>query len=188
MVILKMANATLHTQRLHLVPFTDRHVGPRHLAWLSDKTLMQFSEQRHRSHTLESCAAYAHSFDGSPNYYWAIERQNDQSGHIGTINAYVDANNKTADIGLLIGSQDARGQGYGLEAWRGVIDFLFDTCNMRKITAGTMLTNTAMVGIMQQSSMMPDGLKKRQFLDAHGNEVDAVYMAIFKEEWTNAHE
>jgi len=180
-----MASATLKTKRLNLVPFQDRHVGPRHLSWLNDKTLMRYSEQRHCTHNLESCLTYARSFDASPNYYWAIERQGDDTRHIGTINAYVSAENKTADIGLLIGAEDARGQGLGLEVWMGVIAFLFDARDIRKITAGTMATNTAMLNIMARSAMKPDGVKKSQFLDAEGGEIDSVYMALFKEKPTH---
>ena len=144
---------------------------------------MKFSEQRHHTHTLQSCAAYANSFESTPNYYWAIEKKDKKLGHIGTINAYINVANKTADIGLLIGDADAHGQGYGLEAWLAVIDFLFNTCSIRKVTAGTMATNAAMLHIMERSGMLADGVRKRHFLDTNNAEVDCVYTAAFKDSW-----
>ncbi|MFZ5571684.1 MAG: GNAT family N-acetyltransferase [Thermodesulfobacteriota bacterium] len=169
----------IQTKRLSMTPFTERHINDRYLGWLNDKTLMRYSEQRHRRHTRESALEYLRSFHGSSNYFWAIEEIPDGLGHIGNINAYVDRNNLVADIGILIGEPAARKKGYGLEAWKGVCGFLLGELGMRKITAGTMARNLPMIHLMQRAGMIPDGIRKRHYL-LEGLEVDILHMAVFQ--------
>lgn len=169
----------METERLLITPFCERHLTTRYLSWLNDKELMRHSEQRHRHHTLDSCRMYWLSFERSPHYFWAIEEQPGGLGHIGNINAYVDERNKLADLGLLVGESRARRQGYGLEAWRAVIAFLFKEAGIRKISAGAMAANQSMLQLMRRSGMVADGIRKRHYLD-QGTEQDIVHMAIFQ--------
>ena len=80
---------------------------------------MKYSEQRHKLHTKESSAEYCLSFKNSDNYFFAIENKN--SDIIGTLTVYQDKPNRLFDIGILIGSADARGKGIGYEAWTAVM-------------------------------------------------------------------
>ena len=170
------------TDRLRLVPFQEHHLSERYLSWLNDRELMRYSEQRHRTHTLESCRGYWRSFTGTPNYFWAIEETQDGLGHIGNLNAYVDRTNLLADLGIVIGERAAKGRGYGLEAWQAACGFLFRELAIRKVTAGTLAVNQAMLKLMDAAGMERDGERKRHYLVA-GEEVALVYAALFREEW-----
>ena len=139
---------------------------------------MRFSEQRHRRHSLESCRSYMQSFEGTPNYFWAVEDVTDGLGHIGNINSYVDTRNRVADVGILIGEPGAGGKGLALEAWTAVCQFLFDTARVRKITAGTMALNAAMIRLALKAGMTEDGIRRRQLL-CEEQEVDVLYFAKF---------
>lgn len=174
--------SVIATRRLRIAPFGAAHLTERYVAWLNDKALMKYSEQRHRAHTLESCRRYWQSFAGSPNFFWAIEEVEEGLGHIGNVNAYCDRRNLVADIGLLIGEPAAAGRHYGLEAWLGVADFLFRRQGMRKVTGGCIAENAAMVRIMEKAGMVPDGVRARQYL-VDGREVDLVHRAFFRSAW-----
>ena len=114
----------IQTERLLITPFSERHLTARYVAWLNDRELMRYSEQRHKTHTLASCRAYWLSFADTPHYFWAIEEPANGLGHVGNITAYVDQNNGLADLSILIGLPQTRGKGYGREAWAGVCGFL----------------------------------------------------------------
>jgi RimJ/RimL family protein N-acetyltransferase len=172
----------IHTQRLCILPFQEKHLTTRYVSWLNDPEVVRYSEQRHRVHSLQSCRAYWESFAKSANFFWAIETLEFDWGHIGNINAYVDSRNRLADIGVLIGEKGAWRRGYGGEAFAAVCGFLFNACKLRKITAGTVAPNTPMLRIMQRSGMMPDGKRRRHFL-LDGREVDVIHMAVFREQW-----
>jgi RimJ/RimL family protein N-acetyltransferase len=88
--------------------------------------------------------------------------------------------NGLADLGILIGAPQARGQGYGQEAWTGVCDFLFQEVGLRKITAGVLALNRPMLMLARQVGMVEDGVRRRHYL-CDGMEVDVIHLALFRE-------
>lgn len=172
------APATLKTERLTLRPFdTAKHLTPAYVAWLNDATVVRYSEQRHHTHTLESCRSFVESFTVGPSHLWAIEQTSDGQ-HIGNIHADIDTANGLADVAILIGARSVWGQSYGLEAWNVVLDWLFDTAAVRKVVAGCMQSNTAMLRILKQSGMTADGTRKAHYL-LDGQPEDVVFFARF---------
>lgn len=170
----------IETARLRILSFGARHLTSRYVGWLNDAEVVRFSDQRFCRHTEASCRAYLKSFEGTPHYFWAIELKDDRVGHVGNMNAYVDIHHGTADVGILIGEKSAWGQGYGLEAWIAVCQWLLSSGNVRKVTAGTLSVNKPMLAIMRKSGMVPDGSRHRQCL-FEGREVDVVYACVFRE-------
>lgn len=116
-----MTTPSLRSRRLILYPYTPVLVADEHVRWLNDPELMQFSEQRHYRHTLRSQISYA-GRDSPDRHLWLIRCG---TTDIGTISAYVDDNNKNANLGILIGKKEYQGQGFAAEAWCTVIDWLF---------------------------------------------------------------
>jgi [ribosomal protein S5]-alanine N-acetyltransferase len=173
-------SSLIQTQRLQIVLFGEEHLTQQYVGWLNDPLVVRYSEQRHRTHTLESCRAYWQSFSGTPHYFWAVMTREGELGHIGNLNAYRDPVNQTADVGIMLGERRAWGQGYASEAWSAVCQYLLKEVGLRKITAGTMATNHAMIRVMQRAGMVEDGCRRRQYL-WDGQEVDLVQMALFHE-------
>lgn len=152
----------------------------RYVSWLNDPVVTKYSEQRHKTHSLNSCRAYWQSFTDSPNRFWAISQKNSDPGHIGNITAYIDPANDVADLAILIGERSCWGQGFGLEAWTAICSNLCSNLRVRKITAGTMAENQQMLSVMRRSGMHHEATLQRQFR-FNGREVDAILMAIFAE-------
>lgn len=175
----------IETKRLKIVPFDESHLTDRYVAWLNDPEVVQFSEQRHHHHTLVSCRHYWQSFVGSPNLYWAIVVNDSPPSHIGNINAYVDEKNSLAEVGIIIGEKAAWSNGYGLEAWKAVCNYLLHDVGIRKVTAGTMAGNKGMLRIMEKTGMVADGRRIRHYIfDA--KEVDVILAALFKTSFKKA--
>lgn len=168
----------LETKRLILAPFADEHLTPRYVGWLNDPVVVRYSEQRHLRHTLESCRRFVASFVGGPSHLWAIVAKDDALGHIGNVNSAVDEPNRTADVAIMIGEKKAWGRGLGAEAWLAVVEYLLGPGGMRKVTAGAMADNTAMLRIMAKAGMAEEGRRRGQFL-LDGRAVDAVLCARF---------
>ena len=173
-----IATPVLRCSGLVLEPFQERHLTARYVNWLNDPAVVKFSEQRHKVHDMESCRAYAASYAGTSNHLWAIVA--DRFGHIGNINAAVDAPNQVADLAILIGQRECWGQGLGTRAWTVALEWLLQGGGMRKVTAGTMATNRSMLFVMKKSGMTPDGCRRAQCL-LDGSPVDVVLMASFRD-------
>lgn len=172
-----MIGPALETPRLRLEPFGEHHLTERYVAWLADPEVVRWSEQRHTRHTLESCRAYWRSFEGTPNLFYAIVARDQQLGHLGNLNVYVNTRHGVADIGIVVGERAAWGNGYGREAWEAAMRYLLSS-GIRKVTGGCVADNKAMVKIMQSVGMREDGRRSRQYV-YDGNEVDVVYYATF---------
>ena len=144
-------------------------------------TVGKSSDQRFKNHTLESCKNYWESFKGSPDQFWAIVLNDSKNTHIGNLTITIDESHNTADIGILIGEQSIWGKGFGLEAWKAMCNYLLMDKKIRKVTAGTIEENIAMLKIMQKSNMKEDGRRKGHNL-FENKEVDIVYAALFNED------
>lgn len=171
--------AELIGKKVRLRPFGPDDVTDAYIGWLGDPVITRYSNQRFREHTRASCEAYLASFEGSPNLFVSIrERVSDHA--IGTMTAYRNLHHGTCDVGILIGSSDYRGGGYGQEAWNLLTGWLLDPAGggVRKLTAGCLSANRAMVTVMERSGMTLEAVRREQEL-VEGEPVDVVHYARF---------
>ena len=140
-------------------PFESTDICPDYLRWLNDPELMKYSNQRFRTHTVESCEAYLHSFTNSSNHFLAIS---DNRGKIkGTMTIYVNTTHGTADLGIMVG-RDFSGAGLGKRSWNTVISYLEKQEEIRKITAGCASPNHSMISLAEGSGMTLEGRRLEQ--------------------------
>lgn len=170
---------TIETERLRLVPFAERHLTPAYVGWLNDPAIVRYSELRHRSHTVGSCRAYMESMHADGHLFWAIERTaGGDAAHVGNLTAYLDPANGLADLAILIGASDARGAGFGREAWVGACEWLATQPGIRKICAGTIVANRGMLRAMEAAGMAIEARKVAHFV-VDGQPMDLVFGARF---------
>lgn len=155
----------LTTERLILRPMV--RPTTRLVKWLNDQHLMRYSENRHVIHTFESEELYITTAI-SQGHIWTINKvlAADTPDHfrmIGTITARYDLPNLVAELGILIGQE--HGQGFGREAWTTVMEWLLSTPTaIRKVEAGCMAANEAMVRIFKATGMLFEGERRKHFL------------------------
>lgn len=148
------------TKRLLLAPSNGnlRDIATQ-VSWLNNPTIVQYSEQRHKHHNTSSQCQYIESF-AHPNLFRVIILNGEM---IGTITAHVDARNKVADIGILVGDTMKWGLGFGTEAWTGLMDHLFST-GIRKVEAGCMEINKSMLKVFTKAGMENEGYRRAHFM------------------------
>jgi len=153
--------ARIDTPRLILDPFRVDAVTDQYVGWLNNPSVVRYSEQRHRTHTRESCLDYVNSIDHESAHLWRILVKSER--HIGNISAHRDSDNRSADIGIMIGDVSEWGKGYGEEAWTAVMDWLLQS-GAEIVSAGAMETNAGMLRIFQKTGMTPCGTRDFCFL------------------------
>jgi RimJ/RimL family protein N-acetyltransferase len=168
---------TLKTARLTLAPpFMHEGMSVDHyLRWLCNETVTKYSEQRHREHTIDTQYEYLMGFKGD-NHIWEIQRD---TKPIGTVTAYRNEPNKTANIGILIGEPKVWGSGYGPEAWEAVTNYLFED-GVRKAEAGCMASNRPMLRILQKCGFTHEATLPNYFL-LNGQPEDMTYHGKYRE-------
>jgi ribosomal-protein-alanine N-acetyltransferase len=174
-----MTSTVITGERLYLCPFTESDITADYIRWLNDPEVVRFSNQRFRHHDEKNCLAYLRTFVDSDNLFLAIRLCEDKR-LIGTMTAYVSSHHGTADMGLLIGERGLWGQGFGLEAWNLLLDYLLRNRKLRKITAGTLRCNVGMTRIMERSGMRMEAVRSQQEL-VDGEPQDVLHFAKFRE-------
>ena len=169
----------ISTARLTLKQFDESFLTAKYVSWLNDKTLMQFSEQRHKLHTIDSCQIYWKDQLILGNLFLAIVRKEDEC-HLGNITATVDKNKSSADLGILIGEELAIGQGYGKEAWCALMKFLYFEKGIETITGGAMAVNFPMISIFKSCGMMLVKKQCNYFKFNRENQAAVFYQADFE--------
>jgi len=169
--------ANIEGSRLRLTTFVEKHLNKNYVSWLNDPAIVRYSNQRFVSHSIETCRRYMDSFHGTSNRLYAIEEVT-SSKLVGTLTMYINLHHKTADVGILIGSVNHWGRGYGYEAYSLAIDTLLSSAKLRKITAGTMACNKGMIKVLLKCGMSLEATRKDQEL-INGKPVDILYFAKF---------
>lgn len=161
-----------------LDPFEEASITPEYLGWLNDRSLMRYSRQRYRVHTRDSSLEYLRAFAGSPNHFWSVRRVAD-GAPIGTMTAFLEPEEGTADVGILIG---VPGRGYGREAWGQAMRVLFEDRGLRRVTGGTVADNLAMVRIFLAWGMRLEGTRREHQL-VDGRPADVLLFGMLDREW-----
>jgi [ribosomal protein S5]-alanine N-acetyltransferase len=165
------------TKRLRISNFLHSDISEEYVSWLNNRQLMQYSEQRHCQHTVESCEDYLQGFKAGDDLFLAIRSH--QGELLGSVTVYQDRNNSLVDMGILVGAPSAQGIGVGKEAWSSVVEWVFGSIRPRKLTAGCMSVNLPMIRLMESVGMQADGIRKNHYL-WNGEVVDVVYMAKYQ--------
>lgn len=167
----------LHGSKVSLRPFDKCDITLEYINWLNNPKVVQYSNQRFRIHTLESSMHYLSTFDWESSYLLAICSL--VTGlHLGTLTIYRNLNHGTADVGILLGAPQSWGQGLGQDAFRIVVRTLKESLQVRKVTAGTMAENKAMVGILESTGFRLEAVRSAQEI-FEGRPVDLLYYAQF---------
>lgn len=170
----------LETERLKLIPYVAGFVTDEHVAWLNDKDVTRYSEQRHLQHSLESEHKYLNSRNENESI-WLLRTKEDAPRDIGTIAATIDNHNRVADMAIMVGNKDVSNKGYATEAWKAVMNWLFNVRHMRKIECGTMADNIPMRMLAVRCGMKCEAVKIQHFLH-NGIPMALAYYAKFKPE------
>lgn len=160
-----------------LTPFAPVDITAEYLSWLNDPEVVKYSNQRFIAHTAESCAKYLDSFAGTGNLFLKILRKSDGAA-VGTMTAYYSAPHRTVDVGIMVGNREAWGRGIGQDAWNTLLAWLLAQECVRKLTAGTMRCNGAMVRLMERSGMIHEAVRPQQEL-FDGVPQDLLYYGKF---------
>lgn len=166
----------IETERLQLrFPLTD--VDPRHVAWLNDKNLMRWSEQRYQEHDCDTQRRFLLQalVDGNPLCFDIILQDTtkpvgplpdpEYGCSIGTIHAYLDRRHRRADLGIMLGP-GYHGKGYAEEAWTAVMDHLAKEHGPAafKFEAGCASGNKPMIRLLERMGFFPEGRRYNHFI------------------------
>ena len=150
-----------------------------YVGWLNDPDVVKYSNQRFFQHTPASCEKYLAGFAGTDNLFLKIEQKVDGI-FLGTMTAYVSKPHQTVDIGIMVGRRAVWGGGIGQDAWNTLVSWFLRQGSIRKVTAGTMQSNGAMIKIIERSGLLLEAVRPKQEL-LNGLPQDILYYGKFRD-------
>ncbi len=176
--------------RVRCVRFTRRHLeAPDYASWLNDPAVVRtLNLPAYRGGVaFETLRVYCEGLMASPNdLYLAIHDLAD-GAFVGTAKAgHVSWHAGTADIGIMIGRRDRWGRGLGGDAVSTLCEHLFERVGLRKLTAGAMAINPAVVRLFENLGFRREAVLRRQDAVDDGY-CDHLLFGVFRDEFRSLH-
>lgn len=115
------------------------------------------------------------------NFELAIETKDGK--YIGSCGVnHMDKKNRVAQIGIYIGEAEYQSKGYGTEAMKLLLEFLFNEYNVNKVKLGVFSFNQRAVKSYEKCGYQVEAVMREQ-LFRFGQYHDVISMAILKEDY-----
>lgn len=87
---------------------------------------------------------------------------------------------RVAIVGIMIGDKDYLGKGYGTDAMKILIDFIFNEMNINKIRLGTFSFNKRAIKSYEKCGFKVEGVLKNEIFK-EGKYYDEIIMSLFRD-------
>lgn len=171
----------LKGKRLILRPILKKDI-PYLLRWINDEDVTQYLAtylpmmEADQEKWLEALAK-----DKQTNLVFMIVTTDGKP--IGTMGLHhINWQNRVAITGALIGEKEYWGKGYGTEAKMLLLNYAFNTLNLRKVCSSVFSCNKRSYAYQVKCGYVEEGRRRRQFYKK-GRYWDEILMAVFKKDW-----
>ena len=139
--------------------FEKNDIDSEFISWFKNKKNFKFSRHQNKNYTEKELINYHQKHKKNPNSMYLVCESKTNGQKISTLTIYFNKEIKTANIGILIGSQKNKNKGYGFKILKLVFNYLFENKKINQIIMGTEKNNLPMVFLCKKLSMK----KKNQF-------------------------
>lgn len=130
----------LTTERLILKRLTLNHLSKTYVDWMNDIEVYKYLESG-GDYTIEDLENYLRDNEEKDIFFWAIHLKASNK-HIGNIKIDpFDEVKNAGEYGIMMGDKTEWGKGYAKEASLSVINFCFETLELKQITLGVVEKN-----------------------------------------------
>jgi len=170
--------------RLRAVEFSDAANAHR---WINDREVKRYLMARY-PYSLASEEEWAANA-AKPNDYgevrFAIETKD--GVHIGLCGLHRGRpEERTADLGIMIGDRDYHERGYGTDAVLTVLGFGFEQMNLHRVSLGVFEFNERARAVYRKAGFTDEGRERDAYFQ-DGRYWDILRMSILEHEWRARH-
>ncbi len=177
----------LQTTRLFLREVRASDVTDHYYRWLNDPEVTQYLEVRYTPQSRENIARFVANMDGKRDEMLFAICLVEDGRHIGNTGLHrATPENRTADLGIMIGEKDCWGQGYGTDAVRTLLRFGFEEMNLNRVALTVYDFNERAIASYRKCGFIEEG-RLRQGVYQRGRYIDVLLMSVLRSEWEAAH-
>lgn len=202
-----MQNPFIISDRIYLRAVVEEDL-PYYFDWLNDQETTRYMQRGIYPNNMDEMREYVKSMQRSkdgmhlaivrkgeefPKYKCSLNRKTLDKyleeikekceKHIGNITLLnIHPTFRTAEISIIIGDKQCRGNGYGTEAIKLLVDHAFTRMNLNRLQAGMVTKNVNSQGAFMNAGFKPDGILRQAYY-CEGEYQDVVIMGLIKSDW-----
>ena len=139
----------METDRLLLKPLNKSYLSQNYVDWMNDSEVNRYLESG-GNYNLNKLNEYLMEVERNPKYFWAIILK-EINKHIGNIKIDpIDPDEFFGEYGIMLGDRNEWGKGIAKEASEKVINFCFNTLNLKKISLGVKKNNFSAISLYKK--------------------------------------
>ena len=155
-------------------------------AWLNDAETCRGNSHHVRPYSVDEAREYVRAVRRDPAQLVLAITRRKEGDHIGNIALQaMHPLCRRADLSILLGGEQSRGRGHGLEASRLLCEHGFAALNLHRIQCGTFADNLGMIRLALALGMKEEG-RRRQAAWKDGRYVDVIEFGLLRSEWSKA--
>jgi RimJ/RimL family protein N-acetyltransferase len=154
-----------------------RDLLPTYQRWLNDFGMLKLVDRRFRPHSAEWVTTWYERHAGGLQDAMVFTITTNQGNRpIGNVALQdIDYRSRTAEFGIYIGEPDCRGQGFGTEATRLLLEFAFNILGLHNVMLRVYEYNPGAVRAYEKAGFHEFGRRRKaQFMD--GRFWDVIFM------------
>jgi len=180
------AGLRIEGKRSYAIPFGREHLShPAYLSWLRDKDVVRtlnLPAYMESPVSAQAVTEYCERLFESERDLFLALYDAPADRFVGTLKAGgIDRHHGLADIGIMIGDKSAWGRGLAADSIGALAKHLFEAMGLRKLTAGAMAINPAMIAVFEKLGFKREGvLRDHDRYD--GGLCDHILLGCFRNE------
>lgn len=156
----------------------------RNHAWINDREVTRYISRRYEM-SLAAEEAWMREQAGQPmsfgRTFFAIVTKGGR--HIGNTNFFnASPEDRSAELGIMIGDKAHWSQGYGTDAMLTLLGFGFGEMNLHRISLNVFAQNARALRCYEKCGFVLEARKRRDFY-RNGAYEDLLLMSILRDEW-----
>jgi ribosomal-protein-alanine N-acetyltransferase len=174
----------LESDRLLCVPLSLAHLSKEYVGWLNNPVIFKYLDNG-GNYTLDTLRNYLSEVEKKDILFWAIHLKINNK-HIGNIKIDpVNLKHGWGEYGIMMGDMNQWGKGYAFEASSMIINYCFQTLNLRKINLGVIEENVKAVDLYKRLGFTIEGVFKDHIYH-NSKYLNSLRMALFNLHYTNS--
>ena len=165
--------------RLYLSPVNVED-APTYVKWLNDKTVSENLGLDMKVTTLEGEKEWLKKNQNDYNFAIVLKENDELIGNCGFDE--IDLIHRNARLGIFIGDEKNRGNGYGKEAIKLLLEYGFNNLNLNNIMLNVYEFNKGAIKVYESLGFKKFGTRHKSYY-FKGKFYDEIQMEILKEEY-----
>ena len=171
----------LESSKLIYKPLGLQHLSEKYVEWMNNPKVTKYLETG-GNYTLEKLKDFLGEVEKRPQYFWAIHLKSNDN-HIGNIKIDpINVRHGFGEYGIMMGDVEEWNKGYAREASINIIDYCFETLNLRKINLGVFEENEAAISLYLKLGFVLEGKLMHHAL-VEGKYLNVLRFALFNKKY-----